>query len=78
MFIHVSKTFRLDGVFREMLEKITQSRPSRTKSLKSLHKELKEKLKGKCFLLVLDDVWVNYRNKKEWQSMLDSVEAESW
>ncbi|CAO2206764.1 unnamed protein product [Urochloa humidicola] len=75
MFIHVSKTFRLDGVIRDMLEKITQIRPSRTKGLKSLHKELKEKLKGKCFLLVLDDVWVNYRNQKEWHILLDAVNA---
>ncbi|KAF8772832.1 hypothetical protein HU200_005216 [Digitaria exilis] len=75
MFIHVSKTFRLDDVFRDMLEKITQSRPSYTKGLKSLYKELKDKLKGKCFLLVLDDVWVNCGNQKEWHILLDAVNA---
>ncbi|KAJ1277030.1 hypothetical protein BS78_05G262900 [Paspalum vaginatum] len=75
MFIHVPKAFRLDDIFRDMLEKITHCRPSDTKGLKSLHEELKENLRGKCFLLVLDDLWVNYGNQKELHILLDAVNA---
>ncbi|WVZ49516.1 LOW QUALITY PROTEIN: hypothetical protein U9M48_000865 [Paspalum notatum var. saurae] len=75
MFVHVPKAFRLDDIFRDMLEKITHCRPSDTKGLKSLHEELKENLRGKCFLLALDDLWVNYGNQKELHILLDAVNA---
>ncbi|KAL6654648.1 hypothetical protein ACP70R_008113 [Stipagrostis hirtigluma subsp. patula] len=75
IFIHVSKTFKVDHIFRDMLEKIMQERPSDTKGLKSLWKELKEKLKGKRFLLVLDDLWVNDENKKEREILLEALDA---
>ncbi|KAJ1277001.1 hypothetical protein BS78_05G260700 [Paspalum vaginatum] len=76
MFIHVPKAFRLDDTFRDMLEKITHCRPSDTKGVKRLHEELKENLRGKCFLLVLDDLWVNYGNQKELHILLDAVNVE--
>jgi hypothetical protein len=75
MFIHVSKTFRLADIFRDMLEQISRSRPSGTKGLKSLCMELKGNLKGRCFLLVLDDLWVHYGNQKEWHIFLDAINA---
>lgn len=65
IFIHVSKTFRLHDICRDMLKEITgQDRQSNSKdlqSLESLSKELKTKLQGRRFLLVLDDV-----NLDEW------------
>jgi hypothetical protein len=71
MFIHVGKTFSVGDIFHDMLEQITQSKPSKDKDLKSLKRELEEKLKNKCFLLVLDDLWVNGDNMKERRILLD-------
>jgi len=64
MFSLVSTTFRVDKIFLDMLEQITKVRPSDTERLKSLQKTVKENLQGKRFLLVLDDLWVNNKNKK--------------
>ncbi|XP_066340411.1 putative disease resistance protein RGA4 [Miscanthus floridulus] len=71
MFVLVGKTFSMDLIFRDMLEQITQSRPSKDNDLESLKAELKKELKDKCFLLVLDDVWVNGDNMKERRILLD-------
>ncbi|TVU04134.1 hypothetical protein EJB05_50298, partial [Eragrostis curvula] len=75
MFIHVSTSFRLGDIFRDMLEQITGDRPSDAKSLKSLQKELKQKLVGRRFLLVLDDVWVNNKNRKELEVLHDVLDS---
>ncbi|KAL6908173.1 hypothetical protein ACP4OV_002343 [Aristida adscensionis] len=75
MFIHVSTTFRVGDIFREMLEQVTQKQPSNDEGLKSLQKELKEKLKSKRFLLVLDDVWVNGGNSKDRAILLDVLDS---
>jgi hypothetical protein len=64
MFIHVGKTFSVGDIFHDMLEQITQSRPSKDKDLRSLKKELEEKLKDRCFLLVLDDLWIYDENQE--------------
>ncbi|XP_066338751.1 putative disease resistance protein RGA4 [Miscanthus floridulus] len=71
MFVLVGKTFSVGNIFRDMLEQITQSRPSKDNDLESLKAELKKELKDKCFLLVLDDVWVNSDNMKERRILLD-------
>ncbi|XP_066342262.1 putative disease resistance protein RGA4 [Miscanthus floridulus] len=71
MFVLVGKTFSVGNIFRDMLEQITQSRPSKDNDLESLKAKLKKELKDKCFLLVLDDVWVNSDNMKERRILLD-------
>ncbi|CAL4991119.1 unnamed protein product [Urochloa decumbens] len=75
MFSHVSMTFRVDKIFRDMLEQITQDQPSDISDLKSLQMKLKEKLEGKRFLLVLDDLWVNNENQKGLDILLDALNA---
>lgn len=80
MFIHVPKTFMVDDTFRDMLEQMTPDQSSNAegqynKDLRSLHKKLNEKLKGRRFLLVLDDVWVSDKNQREWDILLDSLNA---
>jgi ABC-type uncharacterized transport system ATPase subunit len=42
MFIHVSQTFRVDKIFRDMLREIRKDRQSDSNSVKCLHDELKE------------------------------------
>ncbi|XP_066338594.1 disease resistance protein RGA2-like [Miscanthus floridulus] len=71
MFVLVGKTFSVGNIFRDMLEQITQSQPSKDNDLESLKAELKKELKDKCFLLVLDDVWVNGDNMKERRILRD-------
>ena len=73
MFIHVSETFRIDKIFRDMLSEMRQQ--SRSNGVTALRDELKENLKGKRFLLVLDDLWVNNENQKGRDILLDALDA---
>ncbi|PVH34618.1 hypothetical protein PAHAL_8G260000 [Panicum hallii] len=75
MFSHVSTTFRVDKIFRDILEQITQVRPSDTERLQSIQKEVKEKLQGRRFLLVLDDLWVNNDSQMEQDILLDALDV---
>ncbi|KAG0484438.1 hypothetical protein HPP92_008517 [Vanilla planifolia] len=56
-WVHVSQDFREDKLTKKILESIDGS-PHPNVSLDSLQKELLKKLRGKKFLLVLDDVWI--------------------
>ncbi|KAG2564132.1 hypothetical protein PVAP13_8KG387615 [Panicum virgatum] len=75
MFIHVSKTFRLDKIFRDMLSEIKKGQQSDSNGVTALHNELKKNLEGKRFLLVLDDLWVNNENRKGRDILLDALDA---
>ncbi|CAL5059009.1 unnamed protein product [Urochloa decumbens] len=75
MFIHVSQTFRVDKIFRDMLREIRKDRQSDSNDVKDLHDELMEKLKGKRFLLVLDDLWVSRKNQEECAVLLNVLDA---
>ncbi|CAL4991095.1 unnamed protein product [Urochloa decumbens] len=75
MFSHASTTFKVDKIFVDMLEQIRQEKPSDTKGPKSLQKELKEELRNKCFLLVLDDLWVSNENQKGQDILLDALDT---
>ncbi|KAL6908217.1 hypothetical protein ACP4OV_002387 [Aristida adscensionis] len=57
MWIHVSQNFSVGSVFTEMLEIASGGKRDQLSNLDMLQKELEEKLRGKRFLLVLDDVW---------------------
>lgn len=71
MLIYVSKTYRLEDIFRDMLEEITQSRHSEISDCRGLEAKLVENLRGKRFLLVLDDLWVNDENHEKLLSPLN-------
>ncbi|CAN6373553.1 unnamed protein product [Urochloa humidicola] len=74
MFSHVSMTFSVDKIFLSMLEQITmKDRPSDARGPKSLQKELKDELRNKRFLLVLDDLWVSNENQKGQDILLDAL-----
>ncbi|GAB4841569.1 hypothetical protein Ancab_022283 [Ancistrocladus abbreviatus] len=56
LWIYVSNDFDVVGVTRSALESIT-SKPCKLHSLETMQVELSEKLRGRKFLAVLDDVW---------------------
>ncbi|GAB4841385.1 hypothetical protein Ancab_022115 [Ancistrocladus abbreviatus] len=56
LWIHVSNDFDVVRVTKSALESIT-SQPCNLHSLETVQVELSKRLKGKNFLLVLDDVW---------------------
>ncbi|TKY63577.1 putative disease resistance RPP13 protein 1 [Spatholobus suberectus] len=64
-WVCLSDNFDIVKVTRTMIEQVTQE-PCKLNDLDSLQRDLKDKLKGKKFLIVLDDVWIeaydNWRN----------------
>ncbi|CAO2145111.1 unnamed protein product [Urochloa humidicola] len=75
MFIHVTENFRIDKIFRDMLREIEKKQQSDSNGVETLRDKLEDKLKNKCFLLVLDDLWVNDKNKKGRDILLDTLKA---
>ncbi|KAF7004899.1 hypothetical protein CFC21_020067 [Triticum aestivum] len=61
MWVHVSQSFRLGDIFKELYEEASEPKVPcpQFNNMNSLEKELERKLDGKRFLLVLDDVWCN-------------------
>ncbi|CAL4991118.1 unnamed protein product [Urochloa decumbens] len=72
MFCHLSKKFSLDDIFCNLLKAI---RKDDSKDTGSAEEELKEKLKGKCFLLVLDDLCINDEALHGWKSLCEVLDA---
>ncbi|CAO2142849.1 unnamed protein product [Urochloa humidicola] len=75
MFIHVTENFRIDKIFRDMLREIEKKQQSDSNGVETLRDNVEDKLKNKCFLLVLDDLWVNDNNKKGRDILLDTLKA---
>jgi hypothetical protein len=62
MWVHVSKNYSVSDIFKEMFESASVDKDKACptyNSLDVLEKELENKLDGKRFLLVLDDIWCN-------------------
>ncbi|KAL2979500.1 hypothetical protein AAZX31_13G176000 [Glycine max] len=66
-WVCVSDDFDVFRVTRTILEAITKSTDD-SRDLEMVHGRLKEKLTGKKFLLVLDDVW--NENRSKWEAVL--------
>ncbi|XP_051198993.1 putative disease resistance RPP13-like protein 1 isoform X2 [Lolium perenne] len=62
MWVHVSQDFSVRTIFMEIFEAATGTLCTEFKNPDTLQDKLEEKLRGKCFLLVLDDVWYNIRD----------------
>lgn len=73
ILIHVSETLRADYIFHDMLEEITENRHSSITDRRELQNKLKKELRGKRFLLVLDDV--NDKNDQEQRDLLSPLDV---
>ncbi|XP_014502954.1 putative disease resistance RPP13-like protein 1 [Vigna radiata var. radiata] len=65
-WVCVSDHFNALTVAKTILEAITDEKDE-SGNLEMVHKKLKEKLKGKKFLLILDDIWNQRRD--EWEAV---------
>uniref|UniRef100_A0ACD6A6I3 Uncharacterized protein n=1 Tax=Avena sativa TaxID=4498 RepID=A0ACD6A6I3_AVESA len=69
MWIHVSQTFDVDSIFRDMFEGATGEACPNFNSRNVQKEKLEDKLRGKHILLVLDDVWCNIRNTRDCEEL---------
>ena len=57
MWVHVNQIFNMHGIYRQMLEAALGEPCHEFSNLDTLQMKLEAALRGKRFLLVLDDVW---------------------
>ncbi|XP_074569362.1 LOW QUALITY PROTEIN: putative disease resistance protein RGA3 [Curcuma longa] len=73
IWLHVSDVFDLRRLVLEMLESITKNVLCELTNWNTLQEILMEELKGKTFLLVLDDLWCV--DNDAWGGFLDSLSS---
>ncbi|KAJ4769313.1 Rp3-like disease resistance protein [Rhynchospora pubera] len=66
MWVHVSRVFNIHEILRTMIESLSSSE-WKLENLDVLAEKLTEQLKGKRFLLVLDDIW--NEDLVEWETL---------
>ena len=69
MWVHVSQDFSVDAIFRQMSEAASRTPCPQFNNLDTLQTNLQKKLHGKRFLLVLDDVWYNNRDVRQYEKL---------
>ncbi|XP_066339021.1 putative disease resistance protein RGA1 [Miscanthus floridulus] len=67
LWVHVSKEFVVNDLIKKLFEAFSDNNPG-THALPYMNQTILDKLKGKRFLLVLDDVWTNSRD--EWEEFM--------
>jgi len=67
LWVHVSKEFVVNDLIKKLFEAFSDNNPG-THALPYMNQTISDKLKGKRFLLVLDDVWTNSRD--EWEEFM--------
>ncbi|KAF2322476.1 hypothetical protein GH714_017239 [Hevea brasiliensis] len=71
-WVYVSEEFNVSKITTEIRSKVS-SEDCKANNLSELQQELKQKLEGKKYLLVLDDVWSD--KYAEWESLLKPLRA---
>ncbi|KAG8057914.1 hypothetical protein GUJ93_ZPchr0002g23510 [Zizania palustris] len=69
MWVCVSDNFNEQRLTREMLDLVCKGGHENITSFDALHQKLSEEIRGKRFLLVLDDMWED-RNRSRWDVLL--------
>uniref|UniRef100_M8BCA4 Putative disease resistance RPP13-like protein 1 n=1 Tax=Aegilops tauschii TaxID=37682 RepID=M8BCA4_AEGTA len=65
MRVHVSQNFSVGDIFKEIFEVATGNSCPQLNNLNTLQDKLEEKLHGKLFILVLDDVLCDIRDERQ-------------
>ena len=71
IWVHVSRIFDPLVVFKSIISALTSETTDGTETEKSILRELRQALKAKTFLLVLDDVWTHDATK--WEKFINSI-----
>jgi NB-ARC domain len=69
MWVFVSNTFDVKAITQNILKSLTKPNEEFIDNLYAAQRTLKEKIMGKKFFLVLDDVWYD-SNIEEWQKLM--------
>ncbi|KAK9159683.1 hypothetical protein Syun_006024 [Stephania yunnanensis] len=69
IWISVSKDFNVKRLLREMLEATSKIAKHESSSMDLIQRCLEEKLKGRRFLLVLDDMWIEDGFYEKWEAL---------
>ncbi|KAJ0613297.1 putative virus X resistance protein-like, coiled-coil [Helianthus annuus] len=67
-WVYVSENFQIKEIMRKIIELIDNCVCTVTQ-LEMLQESLRDKLRGKKFLIVLDDVWVEENEKAKWEEL---------
>ncbi|XP_016711100.2 putative disease resistance protein RGA1 [Gossypium hirsutum] len=67
MWVCVSEKFELKVIVEKVIEAATKTKPERDLQLETLQHHLRDSIKGKKYLLVLDDVWND--DPEKWRNL---------
>ncbi|KAM0034912.1 putative virus X resistance protein-like, coiled-coil [Helianthus debilis subsp. tardiflorus] len=67
-WVYVSEKFQVQDIIKGIIESINEYECKLTR-LDVLQKSLQNKLRGKKFLVVLDDVWIEDKEKAKWDEL---------
>jgi NB-ARC domain/Rx N-terminal domain len=65
IWVHVSENFNVQAIMRNIWEKVYNRNCPKFENLDVLYSQVADKLRGKKYLLVLDDIWCNKDAKEE-------------
>ncbi|KAJ0811057.1 putative virus X resistance protein-like, coiled-coil [Helianthus annuus] len=67
-WVYVSENFQVKDIMKKIIESIDKSGCTLTQ-LQTLQESLQSKLRGRKFLIVLDDVWAEENEKAKWEEL---------
>ncbi|KAJ0735487.1 putative virus X resistance protein-like, coiled-coil [Helianthus annuus] len=67
-WVYVSENFQVKEIMKKIIESIDKSGCTLTQ-LETLQESLQSKLRGRKFLIVLDDVWAEENEKAKWEEL---------
>ncbi|KAJ9559295.1 hypothetical protein OSB04_013909 [Centaurea solstitialis] len=68
-WVYVSNDFQVKKLTRGIIKSLDKDTTCEQWELDAMQVELREKLEGKRFLIVLDDVWIEDKDTKKWEDL---------